>query len=256
MVNLKTKWRDPPKKLTLNKYEVHVWRAELNLKPQLLEKLKETLVKEERERANRFHFQKDKNHFTAARGVLRRILGKYLKTEPRRLRFKYNAQGKPAIANDSTSAVITFNLSHSHGLALYAITKKHEIGIDVEQIRSNIEVEKIAKRFFSKNEFETLTSLPLKKRVQGFFNCWTRKEAYIKAMGEGLSIPLNQFDVTLLPGETAKILQIRGNPDEAAHWSLYEISPTPGYIGALAVKGHNFIIKYLNWNESLLNSEI
>jgi len=247
-----TFWFTPPKKLILKEKEVHVWRADLNINQQVLKKLQENLGKDERERADRFHFVEDKNHFIAARGLLRLIVGIYLETDPRWLVFHYNKHGKPRIAADSSSESMNFNLSHSHGFALYAFTKKHDIGIDIEQIRSNIEFEKIAKRFFSKNEFETLISLPLEIRIKGFFNCWTRKEAYIKAIGEGLSIPLNQFDVTLLPGETAKILQIWGNPDEAAHWSLYEISPTPGYVGALAVKGHNFGIKYLNWNETLL----
>jgi 4'-phosphopantetheinyl transferase len=244
----KPKWHLPPKELVIRDDEAHVWLTELNLRPSLLENLKNTLSTDELARANRFHFEKDRHHFIAARGVLRMILGSYLKLNPNRLNFTYNTQGKPKIVNEMDYDYLKFNLSHSHGLALYAVTLGRELGIDIERVRTNLSFEKIAKRFFSPSEFKMLVALPPSERIEGFFNCWTRKEAYIKAIGEGLSIPLDQFDVTLNPSDEAKILRIKGDPILASSWSLYPLIPAPGYVGALAVEGKNLRIKYWMWS--------
>ncbi len=247
MQNSEQKWRNPPSKLNLGRHEIHVWRADLNVTKQLLKKLKDTLQKVETDRANRFHFEKDRHHFIAARGALRVILGNYLNIQPRNLNFTYNTHGKPRIANELDQNHVNFNLSHSHGIALYAVTLGREVGIDIERVRTNLSFEKIAKRFFSPLEFQTLMALPLSERVAGFFNCWTRKEAYIKAIGEGLSIPLDQFDVTLNPNDEAKIISTKGDSILAARWSLYALIPAPGYVGALAVEGKHLTIKYWMW---------
>jgi 4'-phosphopantetheinyl transferase len=241
--------RNPPSKLILGQDEIHVWRADLNVRQQLLEALEDTLEKEERDRANRFHFEKDRCHFIAARGILRVILGRYLKLKPNRLKFIYTPHGKPKLANEMAFNYLKFNLSHSHGLALYAITLSREIGIDIERCRTNLSFEKIAKRFFSPLEFKMLSALPPSERIEGFFNCWTRKEAYIKAIGEGLSIPLNQFDVTLNPSDEARILRIKEDSILASYWSLYSLTPAAGYVGAVAVEGKKLRIKYWMWSE-------
>ncbi|MGB7292541.1 MAG: 4'-phosphopantetheinyl transferase superfamily protein [Thermodesulfobacteriota bacterium] len=236
-------------KLTLGQHEIHVWSADLNVSQQLLKALENTLEVKEMDRANRFHFEKDRRHFIAARGILRVILGRYLKLKPDSLKFIYTPHGKPKIPNELDQNYLKFNLSHSHGHALYAITSGREIGIDIERVRANLSVEKIAKRFFSPLEFKMLNALPPSERIEGFFNCWTRKEAYIKAIGEGLSIPLNQFDVTLNPSDQAKIVSIRGDSTLASNWSLYPLTPAPGYVGALAVEGKNLTIKHWIWPE-------
>jgi 4'-phosphopantetheinyl transferase len=249
MGNIKQRWCKAPSKLIVGQDEIHVWRADLNVTQQLLEALEDTLEKKERDRANRFHFEKDRRHFIAARGLLRVILGSYLKLKPNRLNFIYTPHGKPKIANEIEYNYLKFNLSHSHGLALYAITLGRKIGIDIERVRTNLSFEKLAKRFFSPLEFQMLSSLPPSERIEGFFNCWTRKEAYIKAIGEGLSIPLNQFDVTLNPSDEAKIVSIKGDSNLASYWSLYPLTPAPGYVGALAVEGKNLRIKHWRWSE-------
>ena len=244
----KPKWHLPPKELVIRDDEAHVWLTELNLRPSLLENLKNTLSTDELARANRFHFEKDRHHFIAARGLLRVILGSYLQLKPHKLNFIYTTHGKPRILNEMDYDYLNFNLSHSHGLALYAVTLGREIGIDIERVRTSLSCEKIAKRFFSPLEFKTLVALPPSERIEGFFNCWTRKEAYIKAIGEGLSIPLDQFDVTLNPSDEAKIVSIKGDSILASNWSLYPLTPAPGYVGALAVEGKNLRIKHWMWS--------
>ena len=243
----KPKWRLPPKRLIIRDDEAHVWLTELNLRPSLLENLKDALSTDELARANRFHFEKDRRHFIAARGLLRVILGRYLNLEPQRLKFSYATHGKPKIMNEMEYDYLKFNLSHSHGLALYAVSLGREIGIDIERFRTNLSFEKIAKRFFSPLEFQMLSALSPSERIEGFFNCWTRKEAYIKAIGEGLSIPLDQFDVTLNPRDEAKIISIKGDSTLASCWSLYPLTPAAGYAGALAVEGKNLRIKHWMW---------
>ena len=256
MKDHKIRWNNPPNKCLLKDNEVHIWRASLNLQLQEVNKLRNTLSSEEMVKASRFKSYEDRDRFIVSKGILRTILGSYLNTNPTRLEFEYNEHGKPFIKNTLDTNNIHFNASHSRNIALYALTIKREIGIDVEYLRSKIEFERIARRFFSEKEFSMLISQPSESRLELFFDCWTLKEAYIKAVGGGLSIPLNRFEVTLKPGGTPKILEINGSHVEASHWSLYSLSPAPNYRGALAVKGHNLIIKYLNWNESLLNAEI
>ena len=243
----KPEWRLPPEKSIIRDDEAHVWLTDLNLRPSSLENLKNILSTDELARANRFHFEKDRHDFIAARGVLRIILGSYLKLEPERLKFIYTPHGKPKIVNEWDCDYLKFNLSHSHGLALYAVTLGREVGIDIERVRPSLSCERIAKRFFSPLEFKTLVALPPSERIEGFFNCWTRKEAYIKAIGEGLSIPLDQFVVTLNPRDEAKIVSIQGDSILASSWSLYPLIPAPGYVGALAVEGKNLTVKYWRW---------
>jgi 4'-phosphopantetheinyl transferase len=175
--------------------------------------------------------------------VLRAILGGYLNQGPECLSFCYNSQGKPALDGDA----IRFNVSHSHGVALYAVTRGREVGIDIEHIRFDLAVAEIAERFFSRREVVMLRALPAEVQRQAFFLCWTRKEAYIKARGEGLSLPLDQFDVSLAPGEPAAVLGTQRDPSEASRWSLQELTPAPGYVAALAVEGHGWRLTCWQW---------
>jgi 4'-phosphopantetheinyl transferase len=220
--------------------EVHVWRATLDQPPSQIESFRHTLAADEHARAERFYFQRDREHFIVARGVLRSLLGCYLNKAPECLSFRYSSYGKPALAWESGGNTVRFNLSHSHGVALYAVTRGREVGIDLEYIRSDLEVEQIAERFFSRREVATLRTLPPEVQRQAFFLCWTRKEAYIKARGEGLSLPLDQFDVSLIPGEPVALLSTQGDPYEVSRWSLQELTPAPGYAAALAVEGRGW----------------
>lgn len=230
-------WSPPPETLELGSGEVHVWRATLDQPTPRVQSLRRILAADEQARADRFYFEKGRVRFIVARGLLRMILGRYLDREPSQLRFDYSPYGKPALASESGGETLRFNVSHSHGLALYAVTRGREIGIDVEYIRADVASEQIAERFFSSREVAVLRALPVEAQAEAFFNCWTRKEAYIKARGEGLSLPLDQFDVSLVPGEPAALLSTRPDPHEASRWSLQELTPGPGYVAALAVEG-------------------
>lgn len=187
------------------------------------------------------------------------ILSRYLDAKPDHLRFCYNPFGKPALTEPQGAGALRFNMSHSDDLALYAVTSGQEVGVDIEHLRDDFASEQIAERFFSPREVAMLHAVPLNMRTRGFFNCWTRKEAYIKARGEGLSLPLDGFDVTLTPGEPAALLSVReskpevgdviagDNELEASRWSLRELRPGAGYAGAIAVQGHDWQLKCWQW---------
>ncbi len=240
-------WCPPPENLTLGNDEVHVWRAFLDLPASQVQSLQQTLVAEELRRAERYYFQKDREHFIVARGLLRAILGRYLRIEPSQLRFCYGPHGKPELAGQTGGEALRFNVSHSHGLALYALTRDRKIGVDLERIRPDLADEKIAERFFSPREVAVLRALPTNMQPEAFFACWTRKEAYLKARGEGLALCLDQFDVSLAPGEPAALLSTNGDPQEVSRWSLQELDPGPGYVAALAVEGHAWQLKCWQW---------
>lgn len=243
-----TKWRTPPARLTLPEDEVHLWQVTLDLADPVMEGLALTLAPDEIERAERFFFEKDVNRFVAARGALRDILSRYLSLEPDQIQFQYNDHGKPALAPPLAQSGLTFNLSHSQDLALYAIARHRQVGIDLEYIRPLTDLEQIAKRFFSKREQATFRSLDGDQKLPGFFNCWTRKEAYIKARGQGLSFPLARFDVSLRPGEPAALLEVKDDPQESTRWSLQSLTPAPSYVAAMAVEGHTWQLKQWLWS--------
>ena len=246
-------WFSPPERLNLGSNAVHVWRVSLDQSPSQIGLFQNTLDDDERSRADRFYFSRDRECFIVARGILRAILGRYLNKAPESLSFSYSTHGKPALVSDSDADAIRFNLSHSHGAALYAVTRGREIGIDLEFIRCDLEAEQIAERFFSHSEIEALRALPPSLRKYAFFLCWTRKEAYIKARGEGLSLPLDQFDVSLIPGEPAALLSTQSDSDEALRWSLRNLTPASGYAAALATKGRDWTLSCWQWPRSGLS---
>ncbi len=242
---LKDMWTAAAEQPLLKEDEVHVWRAHLGALPTVLETLFESLSTDERQRAGRFHFRKDCDRFIIARGVLRQILSRYLNTSPAQLRFSYTEYGKPELQDVPGKVPVRFNMSHSNEMALYAVTLGREIGIDVEFIREDFAGIEIAERFFSTAEVAVLRALPSALQTPAFFNCWTRKEAYIKARGEGLSYPLDQFTVSLTPGEPACLLSTHLDPRDAERWKLFALSPADGYVGALAVEGVGLALRYL-----------
>lgn len=169
------------------------------------------------------------------RGLLRRILGQYLGCQPEQVRFGYGPFGKPALLETPSTGKVSFNLAHSAGLVLYAITRDQEVGIDVERLRPIEEMEQIAERFFSSGERRALQALPAQQRQEAFFTCWTRKEAYLKALGSGLARSLAEFEVSLTPGEPARLVHVDNEPEEAARWVIHSLTPAAGYAAALAL---------------------
>ena len=248
MTSLAAAWPPPPADLTLDTNDVHVWCTFLDRPRQQQDLLWLSLAAAEKARAKRFYFERDKNRFIVARGVLRAILGRYLDVAPKQIAFAYGEHGKPELAPAFAGSGLQFNLSHSQGVALYAVSRHRTLGIDVEQIRSLDDGARIAERFFSSWENAVFTAVPDPQKPTAFFNCWTRKEAYIKAIGEGLSCPLDAFDVSLAPDEPARLLRIRGSEAAAARWSLFTLSPAAGYVGAVVVEGGNGRLSYWQWS--------
>jgi 4'-phosphopantetheinyl transferase len=214
-----------------------------------VQSLQYTLAPDEQTRAERFYFQKDRERFIVARGLLRVILSRYLDTTPSQLRFRYGLYGKPSLVTTPGQDTVNFNSSRSRGLTLYAIARNREVGIDLEYMRTDFACEQVAEQFFSSREKATLRAFPTGMKHEAFFTCWTRKEAYIKARGKGLSLPLNQFDVSVTPGEPALLVNTRGDSQETSRWSLQELRPRTGYMAALAVEGHDWRLSCWDWQE-------
>ncbi len=247
MIAVVPSWNSPPLDLTLDLGEIHVWRVSLAQTESCLQCLQQTLSTDERTKADRFRFPKDRSQFIVSRGALRAILSRYLNISSHLLRFDYNPYGKPSLIVAQGGNTLRFNLSHSRGMALIAITKHRDIGVDIEGINPNFPYLEIAEKFFSPLENSVLRSLPEHLQATAFFTCWTRKEAYIKAVGKGLSIPLNQFDVSLAPGEPAALLNVEENPEEASKWSLIELFPSSDMVAAVAVAGDCWKLHCWEW---------
>ena len=229
--------------------EVALWQAGLDDPAQLLPELWATLSEDERARAERFRLERDRRRFAVCRGLLRRLLAPLTGLPAEGLRFRYGTRGKPAL-NAGEAGDLRFNVSHSDGVALYAVTRGREVGVDLEHVRPVRYVEQIAERFFSTPECEALRAIPAEAKLDAFFTCWTRKEAYVKARGEGLGYPLDRFAVSVTPGGPA-VLSPAGGADEqeTAPWSLTGLRQPAGYVAALAVEGHNWRLSSAGWLE-------
>lgn len=230
-------WSSPSVFPQLCPDQVHVWRVSLAVNASQRQKLWQILSPEEQERAKKFHRDSDQAAFVGARGWLRSLLGQYLQTDPQRLAFRYGPQGKPALISQAGN--LRFNLSHASGLALYAFTIAQEVGIDVEQVRSNLNYRAIARRFFSPEEQTCLDQQPAADRAQTFFQLWTHKEAWIKAQGGSIFQTLDQPQPCWQPlskdSLTASASPLR--PHRWHDWFLYDLEPAPGYVAALVVAG-------------------
>lgn len=229
--------------------EVHVWCADLGRLPGSFDRLARVLSDSERERGARFHFQHDATRWVMSRVVLRSILGEYLDVEPQAVRFRVGQSGKPELAAPFERARLGFNASHSDELGLYAVAVRRRVGVDIERLRSLPDLEAIAERMFSPAEWHALGALPRADRKTAFFRCWTRKEAYVKALGAGISYPLQRFTVSLTRDAPAKLEDVQDHPAEAARWSLAELPAAPGYAAALAVEGRPSRLVYRRWRE-------
>lgn len=235
-----------PAVLNLAPNEVHVWRVALEQSEEFYQKLRLVLSEDEQRRAAQFKFAKLQKRFVIARGALRDILSRYIGLAASKIVFEYAAHGKPKLAVSNPDD-IEFNLSHSEDVALCAVSWGRAVGVDLELVRRMDDAGRIARRFFSTRESEIFCALPAPQQPVAFFNCWTRKEAFIKALGEGLSHPLDSFEVSFLENEPAALLSTRPDPREAAKWTLRALYPARNYVGALAVAGNNFALEYWQW---------
>lgn len=227
--------------------EVHVWRASLAGPSPGPGTDSSLLSREEGDRAARFISADHRDRWAASRAILRRILAAYLGDDPAALRFRAGAQGKPALLRTEGHGDVRFNLSHSGGVALVAVALGREVGVDVERIREDAAGERLAERFFAPAEAAALRTIPARQRAPAFFACWTRKEAYLKARGVGLTFGLDRVIVPVLPEEPASLLAVEGEPGEASRWQLEDLRLAAGFAGAVAVEGRGSRILQLDW---------
>ncbi len=252
---------------------VQVWSVDLVCPPEVTASLGATLTADEHARAERYRFERDRRRYVVARAALRSILGRCLGLDPARVVFSYSAAGKPELdstaasvadgggqtvagasggtavrASASSSAALRFNVSHAHERALVAVGVGRRIGVDVEWIRPLEHLDGMARRFFAEGERDDLDSLSGAQRLEAFYTCWTRKEAYLKGTGEGIAAPLDRFRVALLPGEPARLLETVDDPAEADRWRLADVPCPDGYVGALAVEGHDWRLVHQSWS--------
>ena len=228
--------------------DAHVWRASLDQPADVITKLAPLLSSDECRRAERFRRPADRRRFIAGRGILRKIISTYLALAPDEVRFVYNKYGKPFISAGQNRDALSFNLSHSNGVALYAVARGRRVGIDVEHMREDFVTLEVAERFFSEDEFESLKAVAGDQRTKAFFTCWSRKESYIKAIGMGVSYPLDGFAVSLAPDAAPALLKVDADATEAARWKMYELGAEEGYASALIVENPPVSLSRFRWH--------
>lgn len=227
--------------------DVHVWRAELDHPSARMLHLMQTLSDDERARAARFHFERDRRRFVVRRAAVRVILGRYLGIKPDEVRFDYGPHGRPHLAEDLGGGALQFSLTHSHELALCAVAENRTVGIDLEHSRPLPNLARVAAEVLSASEYAIWRRLPPGQRQHAFYLCWTRKEAYLKAVGSGLSRSMKQLDVTLTPGKPARLLRAEGDAEGTRRWSVETLAPGPDYVAALVVEGHGWQLTCWNY---------
>jgi 4'-phosphopantetheinyl transferase len=242
-------WCQPPEELPWPHDEVHVWRTTLAWPETARHRLAQWLAADERDKMERFRFERDRRRYLVCRGLLRSLLGRYLDLAPQELRFETTAAGKPHLTVGQEQ--LQFNLAHSGEYVLIAIADGRAVGIDVEEVRDDFDAGQVAANFFSLNEQRDLAALTGPLQIDAFFECWTRKEAYVKARGEGLSMPLDQFDVSLQPGAPARLLATRPDSAEARRWQLSALDVAGGYKAALAVEGQACTLRFWDCPDEL-----
>jgi 4'-phosphopantetheinyl transferase len=250
MIEMTANWSTQPAndaRLELPKDEIHVWLASLIVEPQVVQSLEATLGPDEVAKANRFVKPRDRLRFITARGILRELLAAYVDEPASALKFDYGAFGKPILRAAGLRKSMRFNLSHSHDLSLYAFSGFREVGVDIELLRPDFAGEEIASRFFAPQEVADLLTLPPELRVEGFFNCWTRKEAYVKARGDGLQVPLDGFHVSLIPNYPERL-----NSLDSARWTLRSLKVPYPFVAALVAEGSNWRTRLLRWDPQRL----
>jgi 4'-phosphopantetheinyl transferase len=229
--------------------QVDIWQIEISGQGGV-ERRRQLLSPDEVQRADAFHFEKHRRRYIAGRAAMRQILSIYTGIPSKELVFAYGEKGKPELAGELKRPEIKFNLSNSQDLAILAVTQNLTVGIDIEWINAEFATDEIARRFFAAGEIRRLQALPAAERSNAFFACWTRKEAYIKALGEGLSVPLDSFEVAFGPGVPAALLQVMVNPSEVERWSMYDIAVAQGFRSALIVEGKGHRLRHMQWEEA------
>ena len=219
--------------------KIHVWKACLHIPSSMARKLWSLLNPEEQQRANRFRFNTHRQKFIASQSALRLILGRYLNEDPRVLSFEKESWRKPYLSRPATSSHLSFNLAHSGEHAVYAVSWDRRVGIDIEYHRLKLDVAGIIESVCSTKEKLCMKKLSLIQQQEAFFACWTRKEAYLKATGKGLSLPLNRLTVSFMPGEPAALLDVNGEAEERSRWLIRNRAVEPDYTAALVGEGNN-----------------
>jgi 4'-phosphopantetheinyl transferase len=235
MASVEVLWNPPPKIIELQSGEIHVWCVDLDGLSAQVNQLIQLLTPDEQARANIFKHEQARMRFVVGRATLRELLGEYAGLDPSSLKFNYSSRGKPELAN-SGGERLTFNVSHSGELALIAVGRLFPLGVDIERLRSARHDLAIAKRFFSQRESTVLESLTEAERPVAFMTLWTRKEAWLKATGSGITGKLDGAEMTFQAGERARIISIDGSRTEAERWTLVDLKPANGFVGALAAK--------------------
>jgi 4'-phosphopantetheinyl transferase len=227
---------------------VHLWRLDLNPDPATARRLAAWLAAEEWERARRFRFAQDQRRFTIRRGLLREVLAGYLGLDPGVLRWVLGAYGKPGLAGQDHPAGLRFSCSHSAGLGLLAVARGRELGVDLECQRPLPDALQMAASCFAPREVAELRQVPEAAQLPAFYDCWTRKEAFVKALGLGLSFPLNRFAVSVAPDQPARLLEVDGDPGAAGQWTLSSVAVGPLFSAALVVQGAGLPVSGLDWS--------
>jgi 4'-phosphopantetheinyl transferase len=217
----------------LSTLDAHIWTIPTKTSDAVVGRLERILARDEIDRASRFRFGYLRDSFVIARGFLRCLLGQYLNLDPASICFSYGDKGKPVLCSGST---LQFSLTHSNGIAAIALTSGCQIGVDLEHVRRMNDMQQIADRYFCSEEAAEIMSLSSEERARAFFCCWTRKEAYIKAIGDGLSCPLDSFRVTVRPNADARLIHIGGNRATAKMWTLQDLNLATGYAAAVAYR--------------------
>ena len=232
----------PSGELSLTPDEVHVWAVQLDRDASVIREMATLLGDDERDRASRFRRRVDRDRFIVAHAVLRRLLARYLRRDAHSVRFHRDRFGKPSLAHRTD---VTFNLSHADGVALIAVTTGRPVGVDVERVTPLDDAFDVAEICFAPAERRVLHAVPAEQVSDTFFTCWTRKEAFVKAVGTGLSAPLKAFEVSLEPETPARLCRVSGSARVAASWTMEALHPAPGYVGALAVRRTN--VRVTTW---------
>lgn len=237
-------WLPYPKEIKIKTNEVHLWRAFLDREKYDIETLAQILSPDEKNRAHKFHFMLHRNRFIVARSMLRKILGNYLEMEPHKLHFNYSPKGKPSLSLEQCNYPLEFNLSHSENIALYAITLDSQVGIDLEHIRPIDNLAKIAQRFFAPQEYEIINKFSQSEQAKIFYQIWTGKEAYLKATGEGLANSIDQVIIDISSEYKTSFVSIKGEPNLANQWNLYNFIPAPNYLASLVLESKPLVVSY------------
>jgi len=243
-------WEPPPSDSPdLQSSEAHVWAYALDQNPVRGQQFQALLSSEEKARAARYRFDRDRERFVVGRGWLRTMLARYAASEPGEIEFAYGPQGKPELNARFASRRVHFNLSHSGGLALLAVTRDSPIGVDVENLHSSRDFAGIAQRFFSAAETAALERRPISDQARAFFTVWTAKEAWLKATGEGIAKALDQVEVSLLSDGGVGLRQLHGSPSAISGWTLGALYPARGYVGAVAVQAAPITVSRWKWSD-------